>query len=70
MNSLVVTKYNNYHAPHFLNFTVFLVGAPTWIRTRDKLLKRELLYQLSYERVKVIVNVSSRNVYQLLISGS
>ena len=30
---------------------VYSIGAPTWIRTRDKLLKRELLYQLSYGRV-------------------
>ena len=27
------------------------LGAPTWIRTRDHLLKRELLYQLSYGRL-------------------
>src|SRR3989338_409160 len=26
--------------------------APTWARTRDRLLKRELLYQLSYRRVR------------------
>ena len=28
----------------------FASGAPTRIRTWDRLLKRELLYQLSYER--------------------
>lgn len=27
--------------------------APTWIRTRDHLLKRELLYQLSYRRKQI-----------------
>src|SRR3989338_1896958 len=29
---------------------LFLPCAPTWIRTKDHLLKRELLYQLSYGR--------------------
>ena len=28
----------------------FVFCAPTWARTRDQLLKRELLYQLSYRR--------------------
>ena len=35
--------------------------APTWARTRDRLLKRELLYQLSYRR-----NVS---FYNILVPG-
>lgn len=26
-----------------------LFSAPTWIRTKDSLLKREILYQLSYK---------------------
>src|SRR3989344_2252380 len=30
--------------------TVFDSCPPTWIRTRDPLLKRQLLYQLSYRR--------------------
>ena len=34
-------------------FSVFLFGAPGRNRTYDHLLKRELLYRLSYERISV-----------------
>ena len=36
------------------------VGAPTWARTRDRLLKRELLYQLSYRRFMKTLHDSVR----------
>src|SRR3989338_7792492 len=33
-----------------------VICPPTWIRTRDQLLKRQLLYQLSYRRLVTIVH--------------
>src|SRR3989344_8519051 len=35
-----------------------VICPPTWIRTRDPLLKRQLLYQLSYRRLPKIVHNS------------
>ena len=44
------------HAPKQKDSTQvlsFCFGAPTWARTRDLLLKRELLYRLSYGRISL-----------------
>ena len=38
----------------------FVFCAPTWARTRDRLLKRELLYQLSYRRFMKTLHDSVR----------
>ena len=37
---------------------IFLSGAPSWIRTNDRSLKRRLLYQLSYGRVMKLMTIS------------
>src|SRR3990167_6245410 len=34
-----------------VNVDRYKIGAPSWIRTNDRLLKRELLYRLRYGRV-------------------
>src|SRR3989344_3577355 len=36
-------------------FPHLLASAPTWARTRDLILKRDLLYQLSYRRVCALI---------------
>ena len=42
-------------------------GAPTWARTRDRLLKRELLYQLSYRRVRK--NIAEHSIVSICWGG-
>jgi hypothetical protein len=39
-----------HHVPCALGLQASEPSAPSWIRTNDRLLKRELLYRLSYGR--------------------